>query len=165
MTLKFEKGNLITLLEDGEIDILIHQCNCFSTMYRKTSSGLARVLQNYPEVCAADGTYKTGDINQLGKYLLIPIITKSGKKAYICNVYSQYTMGLQNGTTPTSYLAMKVALKNAINDIKARVGTDVKIGTYLLGTGLGAADANIVQPIIEDTLGKIFKSIRIVTLE
>ena len=164
MTLQIEKGNLIELLENGEIDILIHQTNCLGTISKQCSSGIAGVLEKYPEVAAADGTYTPGDINQLGKYILIPITTKSGKKAYICNIYSQYTVGLQNGTSPTSYLAMRAALKNASFAIRKELGKDAKIGTYLLGTGLGRADKNIVIEIMENSLGKVFNNLRIVTL-
>ena len=164
MTLQIEKGNLVQLLEDGEIDLLIHQTNCLGTISKQCSSGIAGVLQQYPEVVEADSTYIPGDINQLGKYILIPIITNSGKKAYICNIYSQYTVGLQNGTSPTSYLAMRAALKNASFAIRKELGKDAKIGTYPIGCGLGRADKEIVMNIIENTLGKIFNNLRIVVL-
>lgn len=164
MTLQIEKGNLAELLENGEIDVIIHQCNCLNTMHNQVSAGIAGVLEKYPEVAAADGTYIRGDINQLGKFILIPIITNSGKKAYICNLYSQYLTGLQNNTTPTSYSAMKTGLKNAAYSIKKEIGENAKIGTYFLGTGLGRADKNIVTEIIENSLGKVFNNLRIVTL-
>lgn len=164
MTLQVEKGDLIKMLEDGTIDVLIAQNNCLGTMSKQVSAGIAGVLEKYPEVAAADGTYIPGDINQLGKYILIPITTKSGKKAYICNIYSQYTVGLQNGTSPTSYLAMRAALKNASFAIRKELGKDAKVGTYFLGTGLGKADKNIVTEIIENSLGKVFNNLRIVTL-
>ena len=164
MTLQVEKGNLIELLESGEIDVLLHQTNCLGTISKQCSSGIAGVLEQYPEVVEADSTYIPGDINQLGKYILIPIITNSGKKAYICNIYSQYTVGLQNGTSPTSYLAMRAALKNASFAIRKELGKDAKIGMPQVGCGLGRADWNIVQEIIENSLGKVFNNLRIVTL-
>ena len=164
MTLQIEKGNLIDLLENGEIDLIIHQLNCLGTISKQCSAGIASVLEKYPEVATADGTYTPGDINQLGKYILIPITTKSGRKAYICNIYSQYTVGLQNGTSPTSYLAMRAALKNASFAIRKELGKDAKIGMPQVGCGLGRADWNIVQEIIENSLGKVFNNLRIVTL-
>lgn len=164
MTLQIEKGNLVELLENGEIDVIIHQCNCLNTMHNQVSAGIAGVLEKYPEVAAADGTYIRGDINQLGKFILIPIITNSGKKAYICNLYSQYLIGLQNNTTPTSYSAMKTGLKNAAYAIKKEIGESAKIGTYPIGCGFGRADKEIVMNIIENTLGKIFNNLRIVVL-
>ena len=159
-----EKGNLVDLLENGEIDLIIHQLNCLGTMAKKCSSGLAGVLQQYPEVVEADSTYIPGDINQLGKYILVPITTKSGKKAYVCNIYSQYTVGLQNGTSPTSYLAMRAALKNASFAIRKELGKDAKIGIPQIGCGLGRADWNIVQEIIKNTLIKQFQNVRILSL-
>lgn len=164
MTLQVEKGNLIELLESGEIDVLLHQTNCLGTISKQCSSGIAGVLQQYPEVVQADSTYIPGDINQLGKYILIPITTKSGKKAYICNIYSQYTVGLQNGTSPTSYLAMRAALKNASFAIRKELGKDAKIGMPQVGCGLGRADWNIVQEIIKNTLIRQFQNVRILSL-
>ena len=102
MTLQVEKGNLIELLENGEIDLIIHQSNCLGTMAKKCSSGLAGVLEQYPEVVEADSTYIPGDINQLGKYILIPITTKSGKKAYICNIYSLMQIIITQGQNKAS---------------------------------------------------------------
>ena len=164
MTLQVEKGNLIELLESGEIDVLLHQTNCLGTISKQCSSGIAGVLQQYPEVVEADSTYIPGDINQLGKYILIPITTKSGKKAYICNIYSQYTVGLQNGTSPTSYLSMRAALKNASFAIRKELGKDAKIGMPQVGCGLGRADWNIVQEIIKNTLIRQFQNVRILSL-
>ena len=164
MTLQIEKGNLVDLLENGEIDLIIHQLNCLGTMSKRCSSGIAGVLEQYPEVVEADSTYIPGDINQLGKYILIPITTKSGRKAYICNIYSQYTVGLQNGTSPTSYLAMRTALKNASFAIRKELGKDAKVSLYPLGCGLGRANKDIVMEIIENSLGKVFNNLRIVTL-
>ena len=40
MTLQVEKGNLIELLESGEIDVLIAQNNCLGTMSKQCSSGI-----------------------------------------------------------------------------------------------------------------------------
>ena len=40
MTLQVEKGNLIELLESGEIDVLIHQTNCLGTISKQCSSGI-----------------------------------------------------------------------------------------------------------------------------
>lgn len=40
MTLQIEKGNLVQLLEDGEIDLLIHQTNCLGTISKQCSSGI-----------------------------------------------------------------------------------------------------------------------------
>ena len=149
-----EKGNLIDLLENDEIDVLIMQANCLGTMYKKCSAGLARALEQYPEVCEADGTYTAGDINQLGKFIIVPIKTKSGLDKLIVNVYSQYTVGLQNGTSPTSYLAMKNALKNLCHVLNKNYNTNGKLrcGSYLLGTGLGRADPEKVSEIMTQTL-------------
>lgn len=159
---KIEQGNLIDLLENDEIDFLIHQTNCFQTIGKQCASGIARAIgDKYPEVGEADLTYAEGDINQLGKYLVIPIKTASGKQKYIVNLYSQYSYGNIYGT-PTSYSAMRSGLKNLSNYLRKTFGTSIRIGTYQLGCNRGGADWTKVEPILDKHLISVFKTVRIV---
>lgn len=161
--MNIEQGNLIDLLENDEIDFLIHQTNCFQTIGKRSASGIAKAIgEKYEPVVQADLSYQEGDINQLGKYLVIPVLTVSGKQKYIVNLYSQYLYGSMYGS-PTSYAAMRSGLKNLSNYLRKTYGTSIRIGTYWLGTSRGGADINIVKPIMEKHLG-IFKTVKIVEL-
>ena len=161
--MNIEQGNLIDLLENDEIDFLIHQTNCFQTIGKRSASGIAKAIgEKYEPVVQADLSYQEGDINQLGKYLVIPVLTASGKQKYIVNLYSQYLYGGMYGS-PTSYAAMRSGLKNLSNYLRKTYGTSIRIGTYWLGTSRGGADINIVKPIMEKHLG-IFKTVKIVEL-
>lgn len=161
--INIEQGNLIDLLENDEIDFLIHQTNCFQTIGKRSASGIAKAIgEKYEPVVQADLSYQEGDINQLGKYLVIPVLTASGKQKYIVNLYSQYLYGGMYGS-PTSYAAMRSGLKNLSNYLRKTYGTSIRIGTYWLGTSRGGADINIVKPIMEKHLG-IFKTVKIVEL-
>lgn len=161
--MNIEQGNLIDLLENDEIDFLIHQTNCFQTIGKRSASGIAKAIgEKYEPVVQADLSYQEGDINQLGKYLVIPVLTASGKQKYIVNLYSQYLYGGMYGA-PTSYAAMRSGLKNLSNYLRKTYGTSIRIGTYWLGTSRGGADINIVKPIMEKHLG-IFKTVKIVEL-
>ena len=161
--INIEQGNLIDLLENDEIDFLIHQTNCFQTIGKRSASGIAKAIgEKYEPVVQADLSYQEGDINQLGKYLVIPVLTASGKQKYIVNLYSQYLYGGMYGA-PTSYAAMRSGLKNLSNYLRKTYGTSIRIGTYWLGTSRGGADINIVKPIMEKHLG-IFKTVKIVEL-
>lgn len=157
-----EQGNLIELLENDEIDVLIHQTNCFQTMGKQSASGIAKALgEKYEAVALADLTYKEGDINQLGKYIVVPVTTESGEQKLIVNLYSQYAYGNMYGT-PTSYSAMRTGLKNLSNYLRKTYGTSLRIGTYPLGCFRGGADWSKVEPIIQKHLVDVFQTVRIV---
>lgn len=157
-----EQGNLIELLENDEIDVLIHQTNCFQTMGKQSASGIAKALgEKYEAVALADLTYKEGDINQLGKYIVVPVTTESGKQKLIVNLYSQYAYGNMYGT-PTSYSAMRTGLKNLSNYLRKTYGTSLRIGTYPLGCFRGGADWSKVEPIIQKHLVDVFQTVLIV---
>ena len=159
---KVESGDLIAMLESDDIDVLIHSCNCFQTIGKRSASGIAAAIgQAYEEVVQADLTYTEGDINQLGKFILIPVKTKSGKTKHIVNLYSQYLYGGMYGT-PTSYLAMSKGLSNLSYVLPTALGKDIRIGTYQLGCNRGGADWSLVEPILQKHLTNISKSVRIV---
>lgn len=160
--LNIEKGDLIQMLEDDTIDVLIHSCNCFQTIGKRSASGIAAAIgQAYEEVVQADLTYQEGDINQLGKFILIPVQTKSGKTKHIVNLYSQYLYGGMYGV-PTSYSAMAKGLANLAYVLPAALGKDIRIGTYQLGCNRGGADWSLVEPILKKHLTNISKSVCIV---
>lgn len=138
MSLKEINGNLLEQFENGEYDIIIHQCNCFNNM----GSGIARgIAIKYPEVEAADKATKMGDINKLGTYIAVE--TEHG---IVINAYTQYGYGGQYGI-PTSYLAQRQALKDIAKKYKGK-----RIGTYQLGCNRGGADWNTVRSILSNTI-------------
>ena len=160
--LNIEKGDLIQMLEDDTIDVLIHSCNCFQTIGKRSASGIAKAIgEKYEPVVQADLSYQEGDINQLGKYLVIPVLTASGKQKYIVNLYSQYLYGSMYGS-PTSYAAMRSGLKNLSNYLRKTYGTSIRVGTYKIGCTRGGADWTKVEPILEKHLVSVFKTVRIV---
>lgn len=162
LMINIEQGNLIELLETDEIDFLIHQTNCFQTIGKRSASGIAKAIgEKYEPVVQADLSYDEGDINQLGKYIVIPVLTESGNQKYIVNLYSQYLYGGLYGT-PTSYTAMRSGLKNLSNYLRKTYGTSIRIGTYQLGCNRGGADWTKVEPILEKHLVSVFKTVRIV---
>ena len=160
--MNIEQGNLIDLLENDEIDFLIHQTNCFQTIGKRSASGIAKAIgEKYEPVVQADLSYQEGDINQLGKYLVIPVLTASGKQKYIVNLYSQYLYGGMYGS-PTSYAAMRSGLKNLSNYLRKTYGTSIRVGTYKIGCTRGGADWTKVEPILDKHLVSVFKTVRIV---
>jgi len=76
------KGNLLTLAEAGEFDIIVQGCNCFNTM----GAGIARSIRDkFPDAYLADQETVSGDAGKLGTYT----IGMSGRLVII-NAYTQY---------------------------------------------------------------------------
>lgn len=151
MSIKIIKdGDLLELLEEDKVDLIIHQTNCFQTLGKGTASGIAAAIGNiYPETKEADLSYKEGDINQLGKFIICPVKLVNSKDSgkLVVNLYSQYHPGPIHGV-PTHYGAMASGLTNLANTLPK----NTRIGLYLLGTNRGGACKNKVMEIITSTL-------------
>lgn len=62
-------GDLLSLMEDGTFDVMIHGCNCFNTM----GGGIAgQISKRWPMVSAVDILTESGDINKLGQIQIVP---------------------------------------------------------------------------------------------
>jgi O-acetyl-ADP-ribose deacetylase (regulator of RNase III) len=141
--MKTIKGDLIQAGINGDVDLIIHQCNCFNTM----KSGIApKIAKAFPWAKEADDLTVRGDSDKLGTFSL------GIGKPLIVNLYGQYDWrGRQCGIVETNYNAIHVAL----TDIAEGLTVDNfsgKIGIPKIGCGLGGGDWSIVKPIIEDTL-------------
>ena len=76
------KGDIFKLGEQGMFDVIVHGCNCFTTM----GSGIAKtVREKYPAAYNVDQQTLTGDVNKLGNYTKADV----GKFTLI-NAYTQY---------------------------------------------------------------------------
>lgn len=75
-------GDLLKLAEEGNFDIIVHGCNCFTTM----GGGIAKQIKTaYPGAYAVDAETINGDSKKLGTY------TKFDTgKFIIINAYTQY---------------------------------------------------------------------------
>ena len=98
------------LLEQKDLNVIIHQCNCFCTM----GSGLAKQIANkYPEVQSADYQTIIGDKNKLGNYTF----AKTSNDKIIINLYSQFYYGYKVNSCYTDYDALKIGLTKIIEDL------------------------------------------------
>lgn len=145
MNYKEITGNLITLANQGEFDVIGHGCNCLSVM----GAGLA------PQMAKAYGcdTYKMElmgpNINKLGN---IDYEKKNinGKDLYVTNIYSQYSYGRNHKdgvSRPVDYDAIAIAFRkmNVIFEGK-------HIGLPEIGCGLAGGDWKVVKHLIQTEL-------------
>lgn len=131
-TVKIKKGCLIKALKDKEVDLIIHQCNCFSTW----GSGIAKQLkQEHFSAYLADRDSGLTPKQKLGKF--------SSYGSIIYNAYGQYTYGkgLQ-----TDY----EQLRNSLTLIEKEIPDNVLIGMPKIGCGLAGGDWVIVSEIINE---------------
>jgi O-acetyl-ADP-ribose deacetylase (regulator of RNase III) len=136
-------GNLITLANNNEFDVIVHGCNCFCTQ----KSGLA------PQMVKAYGTDKfpmeaeefKGDLNKLGQIDYKTLNVGSGE-LIVVNAYSQYSFGRvskSNPTPPVDYDALRLIFRKMNTIFKGK-----RIGLPGIGTGLAGGSLDLVKTMM-----------------
>lgn len=134
------KGNLLTLAENGEFDVIIHGCNCFHTM----GAGIALQIANmYPQARDADFESAYGNTGKMGDYSEATIMTMFGGVTII-NAYTQFS----TGGFAVSYDAIDKVFKKIAKD----TDKSLSIGYPMIGAGLAGGDWDIIKVIIDKAL-------------
>jgi len=133
-------GNLIEMALKGEIDVIVHGCNCFNTM----GAGFARqIRQAFPSAYEQDRRYTVkGDRNKLGMYS-----QADDDGVIIVNGYTQYAYGLNESTRYVDYDAVRSVFKR----VKEEFG-NLRIGYPKIGVGLANGDWEVIKAIIDEEL-------------
>ena len=141
--MRIVKGNILKFAYNGDLDVLVHGCNCFNTM----GAGLAKSIKNkYPKAHAEDLTTIKGDKNKLGNYTAVIEQNKYHNTFIIINGYTQYYYGNKFGT-PVNY--------NAISQLFKKIKINypgLRITYPKIGCGLAGGDWNIISDIIDTEL-------------
>lgn len=135
--LNFRKGNLVTALLEGDVDVLLHQANCQNTM----GSGIAKeIRERLPDAYTADTKAHQHGKNCLGSYSIGLYGTMSNSR-HIINLYGQDFYGNRDkGLPDTQYWALFKAMSTIKDKLKGkRVGIPKRIGC-----GLGGGDWDLV---------------------
>ena len=83
--IKYLEGDAIKAAQDGDIEILVHGCNCFTKM----GAGIALGIKNtWPGAYVADCMTESGDREKLGT---ITTWYDTDTGATIVNAYTQFT--------------------------------------------------------------------------
>ena len=156
--MKTIQGNLITLAEQGEFNMIVQGCNCFHTQ----SSGLAgQLASKYPQVLEADKTQtEYGDREKLGTWSVAIVGNFS-----VINAYTQYTFSREKDVF--EYDAFDKFLndfRNMIeyydsvanfywkpdgNNVRFREFEKFRIGFPQIGAGLAGGDWSRISKMIE----------------
>jgi len=138
------KGNLITLAEKGEFDVIVHGCNCMHVF----GAGIAKeIKERYPQAYEED--LKTTAIipydHKLGSCSMAVERGEGDHTFYIVNAYTQVGYG-----TDKRYVDY-----NAVYDVFKYLGenfSDSRIGYPLIGAGLGGGKWMMISQVINDAL-------------
>lgn len=134
--LNHTKGNLITLAEMGEFDIIVHGCNCFNTM----GSGIAREIRiRYPEACQVDLDTDRGDMMKLGGWTSV-----KPDQFIIVNAYTQYDTS-RRGEDVFEYSSFELILKKLAYSYPA-----LRFGFPYIGMGLANGNKERIMAMLED---------------
>lgn len=135
------KGDLIQLALMGQVDVIIHGCNCFCTM----GAGIAKQIRDtFPEAYQADLKTRVGDKKKLGTYSLADI-ERNGKRFTIVNGYTQYDFA--GPGTLVDYDAVQTLFSRIKTDFATR-----RIGYPKIGAGLAKGDWKVISDIIDNEL-------------
>mgnify|MGYP003510260593 FL=1 len=152
------KGDLLKALDDGKITYAVHQVNCHGRM----GSGIAKSIRaKYPVVydnymakvqpAKDEGLHMEllGDIQICAVY---KNFYKTLQHPCVVNFFSQFNYGY-DGCRYTSYDAFWECLNRLKNGLQkgSRIGFPKNIGC-----GLGGANWNVIEKMIEEVLGKDF---------
>jgi O-acetyl-ADP-ribose deacetylase (regulator of RNase III) len=146
--MKTIKGNLITLAEQGEFDVIVSGCNCFHAM----GGGIAKQLaEKYPQVEEADKQTKFGDRKKLGSYS-VATVEVNDTLFVILNAYTQYKWS--SGSDVFEYDAFQKFLNKIYLYIQTyKAGGKLSIGFPIIGAGragLAGGDWGRISKMIEE---------------
>lgn len=145
--MKYVKGDLLALTEQGKFDIIIHGCNCHNTM----GSGVARqIADRYPNVKAVDALTRKSDRAKLGLFTGATVWRPSAAFDVI-NLYTQYDYYPRN-VDHFDYDAFRRGLYQIKLLYDMNPMAVPRIGIPKIGAGLAGGDWERIEAII-DSIG------------
>lgn len=143
--MKYVKGDLLDLTEQGMFDVAVQGCNCFCTM----GSGIARSIRNrWPEAYNADLRTPRGARFKLGVYSKA-FLERNSHTFIVINAYTQYDYRFHDGVAPVDYNAIRSVFKKLAKDFP---GKALRFGIPKIGAGLAGGDWDIIEKIIDEEM-------------
>lgn len=140
--LKEIEGDLLTLFDNGEFDVIAHGCNCQCTM----GSGIAKKIRDrWPIVYQEDCKTEKGNFHKLGLIDGIIVDRSCQTEGIIYNIYSQFRYG-NDGELYLNYDALFLGLEKLFFTVDSKY----KIGLPKIGCQLAGGDWDIVKSEIKE---------------
>lgn len=158
--LKYVQGDLIKAAQDGHLNVIAHQANCFC----KGRRGIAPLIFSaFPEAKEADDATKVGDKSKLGLYSAAFSPREEGGLLWVFNLYGQYHFDNRREDYGTIYPKLKSALAHMASVLRTNLDVTgfrdeklkLKVGLPLIGCGLAGGNWFVVEKMIEKTLGMV----------
>ena len=135
------EGDLIKLAKEGKFDVIVHGCNCMSTMGAGIAPQMAKAfgVDEYP----LESFTRKGDINKLGQ--IEWFIEREGPIPFVVNAYTQYNYGRNHtdgDSNPFDYVAFTMCMRKLNHVFKGK-----HIGMPKIGAGLAGGDWEFIQQI------------------
>lgn len=140
--LNHAKGNLITLAEQGQFDVIVHGCNTMNVM----GAGIAKeIKRRYPRAYEADSNmhnkFGLHPIELLGNFSESVSSTVDSNPFMIINAYTQMTVG--GGKDNFEYESFSLILRKL-----SAIYPDKRFGFPYIGMGLGGGDPDQIIPLL-----------------
>lgn len=141
------RRNLIQMAVEGEVDVLVHGCNCFCTMDAGFAKALVKV---FPEALAVDMQTMVGDRSKLGQASVAQLEMQhtdsaDDKTLFIVNGYTQYSYGKKGRYV--DYAAVRSVFRGVKENFSGK-----RIGFPKIGSGNGGGNWDIIANIIQQEL-------------
>ena len=145
------KGDILSIAENGYLDVVVHGCNCFCTM----GAGIAlQIAHRYPEIKNIDSKTVYGDIGKLTNHTMGVVGNYSAFK--IINAYTQYKPGhvfddlaLYSNIKKTVRNIFSLGPEELLKGLSREKNHIVRIGFPRIGAGIAGGDWNIISTIIK----------------
>jgi len=137
------EGNLISLAQAGEFDVIIHGCNCQCTM----GAGIAKSIKKaFPAAYKADVATERGDRDKLGSYSSAEVMVAEEQSLIVVNAYTQFDFRRRK-TPNVDYDAIRAVFRAIKTDFPNK-----RIGYPAIGAGLAGGDWEVISGIIDEEL-------------
>ncbi|MEZ4439181.1 MAG: macro domain-containing protein [Polyangiaceae bacterium] len=139
--MKIIEGDLLRLAECGELDVIVHGCNCQCTM----GAGIAKAIKaSFPEAYQADLATAKGDRSKMGN-ISTADIERAGIRFVVVNGYTQFHY--RGRGVKVDYDAIRSVFATVREGFAGR-----RIGYPKIGAGLGGGDWERIAGIIDAEL-------------
>lgn len=144
--MKYIKGNLITLAQQGMFDVIVHGCNCHCTM----GSGIApQIARAFPEAEKVDKETSPGEIMKLGHFTEAISKNAQGKELRVINAYTQYGFGGERAVDYGAVISCFERIHKQYHVMEMNSNKKYKFGIPKIGAGLGGGDWGLISKIID----------------
>jgi len=145
------KGDILSIAENGYLDVVVHGCNCFCIM----GAGIAlQIAHRYPEIKSIDIRTVCGGISKLTNHTMGVVGNHSTFK--IINAYTQYKPGhvldktaLYSNIKKTVRNIFSLGPEELLKGLSREKNQIVRIGFPRIGAGIAGGDWNIISNIIK----------------